>query len=500
MVCRRRETFHHLAFYWVILTILYLSDCKRVVKHVEIGDMSQFNDSTEWIDLNFSEPFSLNLRRNLVSPFQQDVNVKDFKQHKVQSLPGLRDSLDFSHYAGHITADENQHHRIFYWLVESPTNSEKKPLVIWLNGGPGCSSMDGLWLELGPFRLDNDRQTVKLNPFSWHLAANMLFIDQPVGTGFSFTKLKNGYPKNDEMINKQFYPFLLKFLSLHSRYLNPQQDKPYKISRPIFFTGESHAGHFIPSIVQYILKRNDELLSSPKDGSIFIDVAGIGLGNPWIDPANQYNPAEFAHGLGLLSRGQVNRLKEQELKCRRLLEKGHYYSNICLDLLDNVLDSVSIAGHQKLLMYDVRKFLQNPNSFPPGHEALEQYLNRKEVRKALNVVETPHRFQECTDPPYYALSHQDGKGVMNEMRYLLERNIDVLIFNGQYDLICNHLNIEMALDAFNWSGQREWLNARPGIWSVNKRPAGYLRKAKSLQTLLGKNWISVSLIFFSFYC
>ncbi len=492
---------------WVLLIFSCLTESRRILKTQHLEFDSKEVNLTSYRSIDSTEDLRRKLfsfKRSLLLP-PSDIGIKDPSEHKVTSLPGLKANLDFVHYAGLIPLDANKNHNIFYWLIESPIDAANKPLVIWLNGGPGCSSMDGLWLELGPFRLD-ERQSVRINPHSWHNAANMLFVDQPVGTGFSFTKLKNGYAKNDESINHHFYLFLINFFRLHQRYLlTSSSGTSYKKTRPIFFTGESHAGHFIPTIVKYLLEKNDELISTSNNNNnnnnnnnIFFNIAGIALGNPWIDPYNQYNPAEFAHGLGLLTRGQVNKLQEQEIKCQRLIQSGNFNSNMCMSLLDHVVDSISPSGHHKVLMYDVRKFLMNPNLFPIGHENVESYLNRREVKQSIHTIETPHLYQECTDPPYFALTHQDGKGVMNEIRYLLDiKKIDILIFNGQYDLICNHLNIEYSLDHFNWTGMNEWLSNKPSIWSINKKPVGYVRKAKNLQTLLGK--LSLLLCCFSFF-
>jgi carboxypeptidase D len=479
-----------LVFGCLFLQLLF-TESRRIVKFQDERIYENINETT--IDDQHQQSETSHLRRNL---FFSTSSQKDPSLHKVTSLPGLKTPINFNHYAGLIPLDSLGNNQMFYWLIESPTDSATKPLIIWMNGGPGCSSMDGLWLELGPFRLAEDRQTVKLNPFSWHLAANILFVDQPVGTGFSYTKLKNGHAKNDDMINTQFYSFLKNFLNLHRRYISTDPTTKQTNSRPIFLTGESHAGHFIPTISSYILQRNEEISRSPPTSSedVIITISGIALGNPWIDPINQYNPAEYAHGLGLLTRGQVNKIKEQDYRCRKLIHRGTLNSNTCINILDYVLDAATVPGHHRLLMYDIRKFLTNPSIFPLGHEALESYLNRRDVRQALHTLDTPHRFQECTDPPYFALAHQDAKGVMPEIKSLLENGIEMLVFNGQYDLICNHLNIETALDIFNWTGLPDWLLSRPGIWSLNKRPTGYIRKARNLQSLLSKYFFFFSLM------
>ena len=132
--------------------------------------------------------------------------------------------------------------------------------------------MDGLFLELGPLRLDGEKlDSIKINPSSWHNSANLMFIDQPVGTGLSYTMSRDGYATSDEAVNAHFYQFLLSFLTLHSRY-KTQVDGVSK-SRPLFITGESHAGHYIPSMSAYILKKNKEVSAA---GGLIIDLQGKG--------------------------------------------------------------------------------------------------------------------------------------------------------------------------------------------------------------------------------
>jgi carboxypeptidase C (cathepsin A) len=158
------------------------------------------------------------------------------EDHRVTSLPGLLASANLVQYAGHLTVDETRSSNLFYWLFERPNDALSAPLVIWLNGGPGCSSMDGLFLELGPLRLDGEKlDTIKINPYSWHNVANMMFVDQPVGTGLSYTVAKDGYATNDDMINDHFYKFLQTFFKLHDRYTTTKGGS--KVTRSFFLTG-----------------------------------------------------------------------------------------------------------------------------------------------------------------------------------------------------------------------------------------------------------------------
>lgn len=126
-----------------------------------------------------------------------DINSNDPNpdEHLVTSMPLLSEGVfPTRHWAGHLPAsNDGSDKKLFYWLFEpgggdltNISNEEEIPLILWLNGGPGCSSMDGLWLENGPFRLRKSSSgndwTIDVNKHSWHTApAWTLYVDQPVG-------------------------------------------------------------------------------------------------------------------------------------------------------------------------------------------------------------------------------------------------------------------------------------------------------------------------------
>ena len=457
-----------------------------------------FADNSHHNTDNFAYTAISNIYNVSVMSVEQNRRLSDSgTSHRIDKLPGLEEEI--VQYAGHINIDEAKNSNIFYWLFEAPKNAEKLPLLIWLNGGPGCSSMDGLWLELGPLRLDPFGKAVTINKHSWHNVANMLFVDQPVGTGFSFTKSKTGFATNDDMINAQFYKFLVSFFAMHSRYVTAGEDG-IRRTRPFFMSGESHAGHYIPTMTAYITSRNDAVKAAHsankgKATDLVITLEGIALGNPWLEPYHQYDASDFAHGLGLISQGQKHRIKELERKCQASLRAGKLNTPACFALLDKVVESSSITGADKVLMYDTRKFVRHTASFPPGHEALERSLNRPDVKEAVHAGAAPHKFEECSNPPFFALAHQDGKGVSRELAAVLDRgDVRVLVFAGQFDLICNHLGVEKVLRGLPWRDQQQWLMAQPGVWAAEgSRPMGYIRAYKNLEYLIGKKYVCVHL-------
>ncbi|CAM9829589.1 unnamed protein product, partial [Ectocarpus sp. 13 AM-2016] len=281
-------------------------------------------------------------------------------------------------------------------------------------------------------------------------------------------------------VDEQFYLFLSNFLELHPRF-KAGSDK----SRPIFFTGESHAGHYIPSMTAYILAKNE----AAGEGELVVDVQGMMIGNGWFDPISQYDVSDFAFGMGLIDSGQRRGLKKQEETCLSSIEAGNYNDHRCLGLMDSVIAASNArkVGVPRVSMYDVRDY-ELGRQFPPGHATVEAYLNRKDVRAAIHASSCPIKFQECTDQPFVHLSKWDGLGVTKELRSNLNAGVRSLFFNGQYDLICNHVGNLKALERLgDWTGDKEWESARRGVWLSDdkeeghwghRRPIGYVKEKR----------------------
>ncbi|GMR32843.1 hypothetical protein PMAYCL1PPCAC_03038, partial [Pristionchus mayeri] len=187
------------------------------------------------------------------------------KDNEVTDLPGLTFDLGVKHYSGYLNAGTGDY--LHYWLVEAEKEPEFAPLILWFNGGPGCSSLTGLLSELGPFQNNADGETLYENVFSWHKVGNLLFLESPRGIGFSYQASDsnpttiNDY--SDTLTAEGNVKALVDFLNCYPEYKD----------RKLFITGESYAGVYIPTFVDLLLKK-------VQDGSVKgVNLEGLSIGN-----------------------------------------------------------------------------------------------------------------------------------------------------------------------------------------------------------------------------
>ncbi|KAF2603249.1 hypothetical protein F2Q70_00027136 [Brassica cretica] len=133
----------------------------------------------------------------------------------ITKLPGFSGTFPSKHYSGYVTIDKEHGKNLWYYFVESEMNPSKDPVVLWLNGGPGCSSMDGFVYEHGPFNFEPAKTNyslplLHLNPYSWSKVSNMIYLDSPVGVGFSYSKNESDYITGDMKTAVDSHAFLLK--------------------------------------------------------------------------------------------------------------------------------------------------------------------------------------------------------------------------------------------------------------------------------------------------
>ncbi|KAL7246831.1 hypothetical protein ACSBR2_001859 [Camellia fascicularis] len=170
-------------------------------------------------------------------------------------LPGQPTEVMFKQYAGYVNVDEFKGRSLFYYFAEAVHNPSSKPLVLWLNGGPGCSSFGvGAMGEIGPFGVNSDCKTLYPRKHAWNKVANILFLESPTGVGFSYSNTTSDYDMSgDKRTAHDAYVFLINWFK---RY-------PHYKATDFYITGESYAGFYIPELADTIIKRNKKADSPP---------------------------------------------------------------------------------------------------------------------------------------------------------------------------------------------------------------------------------------------
>lgn len=260
--------------------------------------------------------------------------------------------------------------------------------------------------------------------------------------------------------------------------------------------------------MNYMLKRKDV---ARQNGEISLPVRGAAIGNGWVDPFYQYAGAEFAYGHGLVDMSQRAAFQEQEKQCQAKLNKQQYNVGICFDLIDSIIrESHGKDAPTTASGYDIRMSepAHGSRDFPPGHKVVETYLGGhalpanevgtmtstvwQQVLQAIHAsaaTDAGQTYEECTDPPYNALAGNDGKGVVDDVVEVLEHpdKVQLLFFNGIYDIICNHVGNERFLEKLPWKHNAEWFLEGRYAWfassAAGAKVSGYMKEFENLKFL-----------------
>ncbi|CAH1414134.1 unnamed protein product [Lactuca virosa] len=253
--------------------------------------------------------------------------------------------------SGYLLVNSTTGSAIFYAFYEaqnpSDTSLSETPLVIWLQGGPGCSSMTGNFFELGPWRVtasmkqNVEHLSLEPNPGSWNRIFGLLFLDNPIGTGFSIASTPEEIPRDQNAVARHLFIAIRKFLAL---------DPSFK-SRPIYITGESYAGKYVPSIGYYILKKNPLLPVSKR-----INLYGLAIGNGLTHPETQVNTyASHTYYLGLINEKQKTKMEKLQFEVIKLIKAG----GIVLTIPSDVVGAALHADVMKSVKYMVEFVVKN---------------------------------------------------------------------------------------------------------------------------------------------
>jgi vitellogenic carboxypeptidase-like protein len=175
-------------------------------------------------------------------------------------------------FSGYLTVNKEYNSNMFFWFFPAQNGNTSAPVLLWLQGGPGATSLFGLFSENGPIQVNDDGSLTE-RPINWNSLYNLLYIDNPVGTGYSFTSNDQGYTRSQDDVARDLYSALTQFFQIYTDYA----------FSPFYVTGESYAGKYVPSIGYKIHVENQD-----PQTKVRINLVGLSMGNGWTDPYRQY--------------------------------------------------------------------------------------------------------------------------------------------------------------------------------------------------------------------
>ncbi|KAI0310432.1 alpha/beta-hydrolase [Amylostereum chailletii] len=416
----------------------------------------------------------------LVAPlaYSAPTDIPSAASFYVPTLPDLhQDPARPLHvYAGHLLAEPNAASlpdttlaaHLYFVLVKARRSADKERVLFWFNGGPGCSSFDGLMMEIGPWRVDPNGG-LKTAEGGWEEYTNVIYVDQPVGTGFSYGST-NRYVHELSEATDQFMVFLRNFYRVFPEYQ----------SMETYIGGESFAGQYIPYFANALL-----------DSNLGVPLRGSAIGNGWIDARRQYpSYLDYAVKHGIIDTGSkaYESSKQATDDCVALLDTipGEPVNvDMCESVLSKIgglANSAAPTSSQCLNIYDVRLMDSYPAcgmNWPPDLANATTYLRRPDVVRALHADSKSEAWKECQSNVHTALSMKNSNSSITVLPRVLER-IPVLIFAGDQDLICNYVGQESMIQALTWNGATGLGKVETQTWTVNAQPAGTWVSSRNL--------------------
>ncbi|XP_037477665.1 serine carboxypeptidase-like 45 isoform X3 [Triticum dicoccoides] len=349
-------------------------------------------------------------------------------EDKITALPG-QPPVSFAQYSGYVEVDAMRKRSLFYYFAEAELDPATKPLVLWLNGGPGCSSVGvGAFSENGPFRPSGN--ALVGNEYSWNKEANMLYLESPAGVGFSYSTDPSFYGGvGDSMTARDNLRFLEGWFAKFPQYKG----------RDLYIAGESYAGHYVPQLAQRMVEfDNKEKLFNLK---------GIALGNPVLEFSTDFNSrAEFFWSHGLISDSTYNIFTTV---CNYSRYVSEYYHGSISTVCDRVMSQVTRETSRFVDKYDVTldvcisSVLMQSQSTEQLNRALDvcvedetmNYLNRKDVQKAMHAqLNGVPKWTVCSSVlEYKQLDLQIP--TINIVGALVKSGIPVLVYSGDQDSV-----------------------------------------------------------------
>ncbi|KKK18917.1 hypothetical protein P175DRAFT_0436025 [Aspergillus ochraceoroseus IBT 24754] len=374
-------------------------------------------------------------------------------------------------YSGYLSVGDNMN--MWFWFFEARNNPQQAPLAAWFNGGPGCSSMIGLFQENGPCHFINGQDTPSLNEYSWNNYANMLYVDQPIGVGFS-------YGTDNVTSTVTAAPYIWTLLQAFYAQFPEYESRDFAI-----FT-ESYGGHYGPEFASYIQEQNTAIKAGTVSGEN-INLVALGVNNGWIDATIQQKAyIDFSYNNSykqlISSSDRAGYLSAYNSQCLPALQRCARTgtNRACENANDVCYNSIEgpISSSGDWDVYDIRQPANDP--YPPSTYAT--YLANSDVVKAIGAQT---RYQECPNEPYYkfASTGDNPRSFLSTLSGVVQSGINVLVWAGDADWICNWLGNYEVANAVDFPGHSVFRGKDLAPYTVNGTEKGMFKNVDNFSFL-----------------
>lgn len=427
----------------------------------------------------------------LLAVFQLGSRAQ-YAPDEVTFLPGATFKPNYRQWSGYLQSGPGKF--FHYWFVTSQRNPAKDPLVLWLNGGPGCSSLDGFLSENGPFHVNNDGSTLYENKFSWNKIANVLYLESPAGVGYSYSD-SHSYATDDNQVADDNYKALLSFFAKFPNYTQNE----------FFIFGESYGGIYAPTLSLRVVK-----------GHAKINFKGFAVGNGLSSFAlNDQSLIYFGYYHGLFGEELWRDLNTN--CCKEGTCNFHNSSSVTCQTQVNVAFNIvyesglneyalyldcegrraSSKGYERAMSHLFTQYRKDPHAYkfsggvtpsvslgevPPciNSTAQTNWLNRGDVRKALHIPDTLPSWDICSDDvgAHYKIVYATMKDVYLK---LLSVGLRALVYNGDTDMACNFLGDQWFVEDLGLKATSKYQT-----WVHNDQIAGFSQQFGNITFLTVK--------------
>lgn len=403
-----------------------------------------------------------------LTKFINDPSISNDKVQKMANVTGSQ-FHNVESYAGYLTVDHVHNSNMFFWYFPAEQNPGYAPVVLWLQGGPGASSLFGLFTENGPFQLDS-KGHLQLRNYTWSRTHNLIYIDNPVGTGFSFTDSDAGYAKNEKDVARNLHEAMQQLYQLFG----------WGDDQGFWITGESYAGKYVPALAYHI-----HAVQNSIDTIVHIPLKGVAIGNGLSDPLHQLKYGDYLYQLGLIDDNGLETFHNAEADAAYCIKRHNM--SCAFDIFDSLLngDVANSSVFHNLTGYDFYYNYLKTKDDGPG-EALGEFLQSSATRRAIHVgnltfhdLDTENKVEE-----HLKLDVMDS--VAPWIAQLLEL-YTVCIYNGQLDIIVAYPLTRNYLKQLKFSAADKYRIAPREIWRLDGEIAGYVKHAGHLVEIMVRN-------------